>query len=908
MRVFYAPFYDSDYIVVEDEVAYDNSSGVGYAPKITMTPDVGGYYLVVVHANRGANQGIGDLWFNGSVDESSIQIGGEQFYSCELRNGDVISSVFEPISNGAGNHQMIVSQSSTGPANGFRQDNSPSGGRGVEYIHNGGLMPECSSVIISSAIPSSGEITQVWNEVIDDDDGDGIGNLLEEAIGTCPNSLYGTVTKDGWECDKYSTLDTDHDGISDYNEFFGVAGTSCTTNPLVCIHRPTPLRWWGANPTQKDVFIEVKYEVEYTSGGLKDDFTYSDMAGIYNAFSEGDADDLENPNGQPGVRLHFEVEDANVVDFPGNPAFVFFGDESGYNYLGGDDQGSGFVEDCTSFTTARTNLMLERRKPFFRFMCGQPSGGKAALGGAAFRANVSNRLTITHEIGHVLGLGHGGYDGVNGKPNYRSIMNYAFDSTYKFSSAASNTLNPTSLCEDDGLGPNSPYSYLAGTPFYYKLAEYSGFYLNIVDWNRDNDFSDCNETVRAPITWASTLDEGLSSLGQAQEKLNLAEITPNGATGTPSLVRMNVGGMEMMYMLYSDGEYLKYRFTEFPNGCVGDVSKLKETSCGDWSDLEHGLYFAHSVSSRPFVVNGFNSIIAVTTTEHGVIRVFRYDPSPSTKKLGVSVLSNNLGVADGEVAVEKRGQELVIVWKNIYNEIEEVVMDSSGQFSSPQTILDSNGNPWLSNAAPALAVNSYLSWIYMVITNSNDRMEVLWRNNQGAWRKSGSYELPNSPDYETLDQPGFAWQPYNRVSDPTGPGHFWIAFPKIAASRRIHAVQLPQSPLIPVIGQMHNQWTYSKVNTSVELLHVEGEDNMRAAFISHPDEDKDQVRFFPFADGVFDFDLRGANDFKVMAAKICGGLQEDSGLACGSLQGAPQWMSWYYIPGDDNYEEGEDCY
>ena len=29
-----------------------------------------------------------------------------------------------------------------------------------------------------------------------------------------------------------------------------------------------------------------------------------------------------------------------------------------------------------------------------------------------------------HEFGHLLGLGHGGHDEVNCKPNYRSVMSY----------------------------------------------------------------------------------------------------------------------------------------------------------------------------------------------------------------------------------------------------------------------------------------------------------------------------------------------------------------------------------------------------------------------------------------------------------------------------------------------------
>lgn len=70
--------------------------------------------------------------------------------------------------------------------------------------------------------------------------------------------------------------------------------------------------------------------------------------------------------------------------------------------------------------------------------------------------------TFMHELGHNLGLGHGGGDNVNNKPNYLSVMNYSFQMTgvirngaagvFDYSHGAIGPLNENSLNEPSGLG------------------------------------------------------------------------------------------------------------------------------------------------------------------------------------------------------------------------------------------------------------------------------------------------------------------------------------------------------------------------------------------------------------------------------------------------------------------------
>jgi Peptidase M66 len=71
--------------------------------------------------------------------------------------------------------------------------------------------------------------------------------------------------------------------------------------------------------------------------------------------------------------------------------------------------------------------------------------------------------TFMHELGHCLGLGHGGGDGTNNKPNYVSVMNYLWQfsgvtrsgaaNIIDYSNAALSALTEAALDETVGLGP-----------------------------------------------------------------------------------------------------------------------------------------------------------------------------------------------------------------------------------------------------------------------------------------------------------------------------------------------------------------------------------------------------------------------------------------------------------------------
>jgi hypothetical protein len=118
---------------------------------------------------------------------------------------------------------------------------------------------------------------------------------------------------------------------------------------------------------------------------------------------------------------------------------------------------------------------------------------------------------LMHELGHNLGLGHGGNDEINCKPNYLSVMNYAFefpipvsDRPLDYSRSSLATLNEASLNEASGISQSIP----PGLNSIYGPGEYRFTKTGTpVNWNRGPD-SNLNDTsVKADITYLKNYED-----------------------------------------------------------------------------------------------------------------------------------------------------------------------------------------------------------------------------------------------------------------------------------------------------------------------------------------------------------------------------------------------------------------
>lgn len=225
----------------------------------------------------------------------------------------------------------------------------------------------------------------------------------------------------------------------------------------------------GANPLRKNLYVELDYMEMHKPAPEA-------IKAVIDAFRRSP---VTNPDGTTGIDLHVIVDESLPHDDLIHPGFCLWGALcEGVEFDDLRDQHFGQPSD--SVVARETKKWIYRYGIFAHLMEGH--GRSSGLGenpgddfivslgdgdhGCTSGGCVDNQAgTFMHELGHTLGLNHGGGedDDVNYKPNYVSVMNYTYQLDNQhvngrrldYSRGLLPDLNEFALSEASGLGPNA---------------------------------------------------------------------------------------------------------------------------------------------------------------------------------------------------------------------------------------------------------------------------------------------------------------------------------------------------------------------------------------------------------------------------------------------------------------------
>ena len=317
-----------------------------------------------------------------------------------------------------------------------------------------------------------------------------------------------------------AAVDSDGDGLLDEWEQNGIDADGDGIVDLALNAPP-----FDADPQRQDIFLEVDYMDCAVAGcpaghtgttHRPADGTLADVAAAFAAAP------TSNPDGSTGIRLHAMLGEAVPESAP--IAFTTRGagalDDFDDYKLGGAAACDGYFGTATERASARCADILAARALAFHYVVFAHSYAEAptssgiaelpgndlavTLGGkpadwiaAAGSLRAAEAGTLMHELGHNLNLRHGGFEDVNCKPNYLSVMNYTLQVPYidptrtlDYSRSELLQLDERALDEFAGVGRWLDPDGLSGRYVVYGVAglavvapaEFA------VDWNDDGVF------------------------------------------------------------------------------------------------------------------------------------------------------------------------------------------------------------------------------------------------------------------------------------------------------------------------------------------------------------------------------------------------------------------------------------
>ena len=505
--------------------------------------------------------------------------------------------------------------------------------------------------------------------------------------------IYGQYDEDEAYVEVYQPFeDEDGDGLLNDWELNGYYG-----DDDVYVDLPT----MGASLKHKDIFVEIDY-MEPGEDGYSHKPLSTSINRIIDVFAKSS---LENPDEENGIRLHVDygsnseltwstsskenwgdLSKSDEIDF-----IEYLGAGSGNEYYWSDEEYNGNTEGIIFFQDLKDQYFNKaEREQIFHYVIfchnlsedlkkrsgwsrnddssissfqGGASDFVVACGAIWYDENAETNFnyyqsgTFMHELGHNLGLMHGGEDHICNKTNHLSVMNYIFQfcglykdgecfMDYNYSNFNLDNLDESSLNEPDGIMGIPSGSPKYGTRFWNIVKNDWKWIDDIsvpIDWNSDNDEIDNNINVDINNDGEKTILDSTTEWDKIQfmggsigsggfgdslpSSTYLEEPNIEDISLIPIDYIMSISGPGKMYNLPGNNRTYFYNITN--RGKLEDNYTIEISTIQNWIDI-------NTIPTNIFLESGSSLILPITIsvpydTEIGVFNLLSIKVTSLTK-------------------------------------------------------------------------------------------------------------------------------------------------------------------------------------------------------------------------------------------------------------------------------------